>query len=87
MVSLAIHDLNFSYKSNSVFHNVSLSADGGQILSLVGPNGAGKTTLLKCLNALNKPDSGDIQLNGKIYAKCRGWILRARLPMFRSRNR
>lgn len=33
------------------------------MLSLVGPNGAGKTTLLKCINALHKPNSGEIFLN------------------------
>ncbi|PIZ19974.1 MAG: hypothetical protein COY50_07240, partial [Deltaproteobacteria bacterium CG_4_10_14_0_8_um_filter_43_12] len=36
----------------------------GKIIVLLGPNGSGKTTLLKCINAIVKPTSGHIYVNG-----------------------
>lgn len=65
MVTLDLMGLSFQYKTQPVFQDVTLSAKGGQILSLVGPNGAGKTTLLKCINRLHTPSAGKIHVNGK----------------------
>lgn len=65
MVELEIQNLGFSYKSHKVFQNINLSADQGEILSLVGPNGAGKTTLLKCINLLHTANQGDIFIEGQ----------------------
>ena len=51
----AVHDVNFELKR-------------GECLGLIGRNGAGKTTLLKMLNGLIKPDSGRIELRGRVGA-------------------
>ena len=40
----------------------------GECLAMIGPNGAGKSTMLKMINGLIKPDSGSIQISGKIGA-------------------
>ena len=40
----------------------------GECLGLIGHNGAGKTTLLKMLNGLIKPDTGSIEMRGRIGA-------------------
>lgn len=47
---------------------VSFDLKRGESLGLIGHNGAGKTTLLKMLNGLIKPDSGRIELQGRIGA-------------------
>ncbi|MEM9284204.1 MAG: ATP-binding cassette domain-containing protein, partial [Verrucomicrobiota bacterium] len=47
-------------------NGVSLNVRRGECLSLVGHNGAGKTTLLKMLNGLIKPDTGRIEMKGKV---------------------
>ena len=36
------------------------------MLGLIGHNGAGKTTLLKMLNGLMKPDTGSIEMHGRV---------------------
>ena len=60
-------NLNFSYTKNGrqILHDVSLTLEEGQVMSILGPNGAGKSTLLNLLATLNVPDSGVVRLCGK----------------------
>src|SRR5206468_13041937 len=44
---------------------VSLDVAKGQIVGLIGPNGAGKTTLFNVITRLYKPDSGELEFDGK----------------------
>jgi lipopolysaccharide transport system ATP-binding protein len=48
--------------------DVSFELRRGECLGLIGHNGAGKTTLLKMLNGLIKPDTGRIEMNGRVGA-------------------
>ena len=48
--------------------DISFELRRGQCLGLIGHNGAGKTTLLKMLNGLIKPDSGTIEMRGRVGA-------------------
>lgn len=48
--------------------DVSFELRRGECLGLIGRNGAGKTTLLKMLNGLIKPDSGSIEMRGRVGA-------------------
>ncbi|MEE8335136.1 MAG: ABC transporter ATP-binding protein [Candidatus Neomarinimicrobiota bacterium] len=49
----------------SVFSDISLDINQGDLITIMGPSGAGKSTLLNILGTLEKPDSGDININGK----------------------
>lgn len=49
-----------NFKSLRVLNNVSFSISSGEVVALIGPSGCGKTTLLKCINGLEKIDSGSI---------------------------
>ncbi len=53
------------YGDHTVIDNVSLSVEEGQVVAIIGPSGAGKSTLLRCINLLERPDSGRITLEGK----------------------
>ena len=62
---LDVRNINFSYNHRPVLSDVSFSAEAGELLAILGPNGVGKTTLLKCINALHRPASGEILVDGK----------------------
>ena len=65
MAYLEIIGLGKRFNGVDVLHDVDLSLEQGQILSLIGPSGEGKTTFLRCLNFLETPDRGVIRLNGE----------------------
>lgn len=49
----------------TVLDRCSLSAQEGEILTLLGPSGCGKTTLLRCIAGFLTPDAGEILIDGK----------------------
>jgi simple sugar transport system ATP-binding protein len=49
-------------------HDVSMHLRKGEVLGLLGDNGAGKSTLMKIICGFQKPDSGEMFLNGEPYA-------------------
>ena len=57
----------FSAKNGSVeaLKGVSLSIGKGEIFGVIGLSGAGKSTLVRCMNLLERPDSGEVLLNGE----------------------
>jgi polar amino acid transport system ATP-binding protein len=55
-----------SFDSVPVLTDVSFELSNGEILGIIGPSGGGKTTLLKCLNVLERIDSGEIEFFGDL---------------------
>ncbi len=49
----------------NVLNDVSLSLQKGELVALVGPSGSGKTTLLNIAGLLERPDTGQVTINGK----------------------
>ncbi len=47
-------------------HDLTLAVEPGELLALVGPSGCGKTTTLRLIAGLERPDSGEIQINGQV---------------------
>ena len=77
-----VHNLckTFSAKNGSVeaLRGVSLSIGKGEIFGVIGLSGAGKSTLVRCMNLLERPDSGDVLLNGESLLKLNKEQLRLR---------
>jgi len=67
-----------------VLDDVSLSVPSGRILSIIGQSGGGKTTLLRCLNLLERPDDGLIEIDGE-PSFAGGKVLCRNLPKLRQR--
>lgn|SRR5690554_873949 len=66
---LSIKNLVTSYGQIEVLHDVDISINAGEIVSLVGANGAGKSTLLMTISGLQPMDKGQMQFNGEDLAK------------------
>ncbi|MEE1617817.1 amino acid ABC transporter ATP-binding protein [Brachybacterium sp. J153] len=49
---------------NTVLDGVDLHVGRGEVVAIIGPSGSGKSTLLRCLNLLESPDSGTIEIDG-----------------------
>ena len=57
-------DLHKSFGDLHVLKGVSQTIEKGEVVSIIGPSGGGKSTFLRCLNLLEKPESGKIYFEG-----------------------
>ncbi len=64
---IEIRGLSKRYGNNIVLDNVDLDIEKGDVVAIIGPSGTGKSTLLRCINLLEKPESGTITINGKHF--------------------
>jgi arginine/lysine/histidine transport system ATP-binding protein len=62
---IEIKNLCKQFDRRVILDNLTLSVPRGQTLAIVGPSGSGKSTLLRCINMLEKPDSGHIFINNE----------------------
>jgi branched-chain amino acid transport system ATP-binding protein len=62
---LAVNDINVKYGPIHAVRDVSLSVEGGEIVTIIGANGAGKSTILKTLVGLLRSTTGAILLDGE----------------------
>ncbi len=67
MALLEVKDIAKAFEDNEVLNGVSLKVNKGDVVSILGPSGSGKTTLLRCINFLERADSGTIIFEGKEY--------------------
>lgn len=59
-----IKGITKSFGSLQVLKGIDLHIEKGEVVSIVGPSGAGKTTLLQIIGTLDKPDGGEITIDG-----------------------
>jgi putative ABC transport system ATP-binding protein len=80
------HNISKVYNRETIpvyaINNVHLHVEKGEFAALVGPSGSGKTTLLNLIGGLDKPDSGEIFINGVDITK----LSANRLINFRLQN-
>jgi len=56
---------NTSNSITEALHDVSFEVNKGEIYGVIGLSGAGKSTLVRCINLLEKPDSGKVYIDGE----------------------
>ncbi len=61
---LRVSDLQKSYGKLDVLQGIDFELQKGEVVCVIGPSGSGKSTLLRCLNMLELPDGGRIELKG-----------------------
>ena len=69
---LRVSDIHKSFGSHEVLKGVSLEARAGDVISIIGSSGSGKSTFLRCINLLERPNAGSIQVNGEQLALVAG---------------
>ena len=67
MSYIEIRGLSKRFGSNIVLDNVDMDIEKGDVIALIGPSGTGKSTLLRCLNLLERPESGTVTIEGRRY--------------------
>ncbi|GAB6390746.1 MAG: L-cystine import ATP-binding protein TcyN [Treponematales bacterium] len=61
---IEMRDVYKSFEKNAVLKGVSLEVKKGDVIVIIGPSGSGKTTLLRCINFLERADSGTLRILG-----------------------
>jgi len=61
---LNITNIHKRFGELEVLHGISLTAEKGDVISLIGSSGSGKSTFLRCINLLEMPEKGGIALDG-----------------------
>ena len=64
---LQVEHIAKTFGERQVLEDVNLQVNQGDVVVILGPSGSGKTTFLRCLNHLEKADSGRLILTGKAY--------------------
>ena len=65
MALLEASGIGKNFGETKVLKDISLNLEQGEALAIIGSSGSGKTTLLRCLNFLERPDTGIIKVNGE----------------------
>ncbi|MDL3984343.1 amino acid ABC transporter ATP-binding protein [Shewanella xiamenensis] len=60
-----ITNLHKSYGDNAVLKGINEHIRQGEVVSVIGPSGSGKSTFLRCINLLENPTQGDIEIEGQ----------------------
>ncbi|HJA52222.1 MAG TPA: amino acid ABC transporter ATP-binding protein [Candidatus Massiliomicrobiota merdigallinarum] len=63
---IKVENLVKQFKDLKAVNDVSLDIKKGEIVCLIGPSGSGKSTVLRCINGLEKPESGHIYVNDQL---------------------
>jgi ABC-type sugar transport system ATPase subunit len=67
--ALEVTEITKRYGPVVALRGVSLALDYGEVLGLVGDNGAGKSTLISIISGVARPDSGEIRVDGRLWAE------------------
>lgn len=65
MAEVSLQNVSKSFGDQVALENVTMTVPDGSFVVLLGPTGAGKTTILRMVSGLDKPDNGQILINGE----------------------
>ncbi|MGI2129259.1 amino acid ABC transporter ATP-binding protein [Shewanella oncorhynchi] len=63
---IKITNLHKNFGDNQVLKGISEHIHQGEVVSVIGPSGSGKSTFLRCINLLEQPSQGDIEIEGQL---------------------
>lgn len=79
---IRLQGITKSFGSLQVLRGIDLQVQRGEVVAIVGPSGAGKTTLLQIMGTLDRPDQGEVVIDGENVSR----LSANKLAHFRNRN-
>lgn len=67
---IKLKQIKKSFGRHHVLKGIDVNVEKGQVVAILGPSGSGKTTLLRCINFLERPSDGEIEIDG-ISVQCK----------------
>lgn len=67
-VMVRINSLRKSFGAHEVLCGINLQVEKGFTVAVIGPSGSGKSTLLRCINYLEVPTSGTVEIDGELFS-------------------
>jgi iron(III) transport system ATP-binding protein len=64
--ALIVRAVSHSYGKRRVLNDINLEVERGSLTAILGPSGEGKTTLLRLISGFEQPDSGEIEIAGRL---------------------
>lgn len=84
---IIVKNISKSFGEKKVIDDVSLSVKQGEIVAIIGPSGSGKSTFLRCINFLEQPEEGYVEVDSKRVTKKNIQKIRSNIGMvFQSFN-
>ena len=75
-LELRVDEVTKRFGETTAVEHVSFEVERGGFVTLLGPSGSGKTTLLRCIAGVETPDSGTIEIGGRVvFSKERGLVV------------
>lgn len=66
---VSISGLHKSFGKTEVLKGVDFEVERGEVVAIIGPSGSGKTTMLRCVNLLERPSLGRIEVDGRVLCE------------------
>lgn len=66
--ALRVSGMKKKFGTHEVLKGIDLTAQTGDVISIIGTSGSGKSTFLRCVNLLESPDAGDVFVHGELIA-------------------
>ena len=66
---IKISGLNKFFGHHHVLKDINLEVNEGEKVVIIGPSGSGKSTLIRCINYLEEPTSGEVEIDGQVLTK------------------
>lgn len=79
---IQLHGITKSFGSLQVLRGIDLQVNRGEVVAIVGPSGAGKTTLLQIMGTLDRPDEGEVIIDGENVSH----LSATKIAHFRNKN-